>query len=131
MKERGIYYISATLALCGALTGGLLILEKTQHQQNLLPERYAEIRTSGSTTTTAQTQEQPAIASPQQVTENGYFLQLQEDTLYVYPKGQAVAIESYPVESAWLPEYDRILLQIGVYADDPAALRQMLEDYTS
>lgn len=131
MKGRSMYYITTTLALCGALAGGLLILEKTKEQQNLLPEVYAEIRTSGSTTTTTQTQEQPTIATPQQTAENGYFLQLQEDTLYVYPKGQAAPIESYPVESAWLPEYDRILLQSGVYAKDLAALRQLLEDYTS
>lgn len=131
MKRKGVYYMVAALALCEALTGGLLILKKTSVQQNLLPENDAEIRTSQSTTTTTQAQEQPTLGTPQQTTENGYFLQLQEDVLYVYAKGQASPISSYRIESAWLPEYDRILLENGVYAEDPSALRQLIEDYTS
>ncbi len=131
MKDRCIYYFTPTLALLGMLTGTLLLLEKTKEQQNLLPEVHAGIQASGGTTTTTQTQEHPTIATPQQTAENGYLLQLREDTLYVYPKGQAAAIESYPVESAWLPEYDRILLQNGLYAENLAAVRQLLEDYTS
>lgn len=132
MKERGIYYIITVFALCGTLTGGLLILKKNKTQQELLPEVCAEIGTSHNiTTTTTQTLEQPAIATPQQITENEFFLQLRENTLYVYPKGQTSPIETYPMESAWLPEYDRILLENGVYAQNQAALRQLIEDYTS
>ncbi len=131
MKGKGVYYMVVALALCGAITGGLLILEQTTVQQKLLPENDAEIGTSHRTTTTTQAQEQPTLVTPQQTTENGYFLQLQEDVLYIYSKGQASPIGSYPIESAWLPEYDRILLENGVYAENQSALRQFIEDYTS
>ncbi len=130
MKRRCIYYFTAAAATVGILAGGILLVEKTKEQQNLLPELHAAIQTQSITTTT-QTEEFLAIATPQTTITDGYFLQLKENTLYVYPKGQAAAIEAYPVESAWLPEYDRVLLQNGLYAENLAALRQLLEDYTS
>ncbi len=134
MLRNSIYYITALFALSGAITGTVLILQKNNHRQDLLPEVHADpaITTEASNTDiTSGSKDAPTFATTSTNAENGYILLLQNDTLYVYPDGQAEAIETYYIASAWLPEYDRILLENGLYAETAAEVRQLLEDYTS
>ncbi len=62
---------------------------------------------------------------------NGYVLRLSGNTLYVFAEGTMEPLESYTLESGWLPDYDRILLEYGMHVPSKADLHALLEDYTS
>ena len=127
-----IYRLIAAAALLGACTGSILILHKNREQTDLLPpgSSYAEAW-NGISRTTATMDSKTTSAQITTVTENGFLLQLTDNTLYVYIHGYEEAMESYSVTAAWLPDYDRILLENGLFVATAEELRQLLEDYTS
>ncbi len=58
-------------------------------------------------------------------------LRLNDDILSVYITGYDEPMEMYSVTAAWLPDYDRILLENGLFVATEQELRDRLEDYTS
>lgn len=124
-----LHLISLTAAI-GMVAGAVLILQKTVEPLSLLPTHQTDILALPAATeeTTSQTQ---TTSHTTTTAVAGYTLRLSGDTLYVYPTGAVEPSEAHRITAQWLPEYDRILLQNGLYVATAAELRQLLEDYTS
>ncbi|MBR5404845.1 MAG: hypothetical protein K6E36_02715 [Oscillospiraceae bacterium] len=60
-----------------------------------------------------------------------YLLKLRGNVLSVYAEGETEASAVYELPSRWLPDYDRIVLEYGLRAENEAELRRLLEDYVS
>lgn len=60
-----------------------------------------------------------------------YLLKLTGETLAVYAVGDETPFACYQLMPAWLPDYDRILLEYGIEVEDTDALHRLLEDYLS
>ena len=73
----------------------------------------------------AETGIREAAALPE-LPQQRYLLKLRGNTLSVYAEGQADPAAVY-----WLPDYDRIVLEYGLRAEDESELRRLLEDYVS
>ncbi|MBR3679877.1 MAG: hypothetical protein IKL87_06710 [Oscillospiraceae bacterium] len=78
---------------------------------------------------------QPPVTEKQLVaasTPDGpYLLRLEEETLAIYAVGTDTPFEQYAISPAWLPEYDRVLLQYGIEVESTAEMRRLVEDYLS
>lgn len=133
MRRSIILHLIALTAAVGMVAGGVLILEKTVEPLSLLPPEQTDILALPAATdaTASQTAATSHTVTAATTALAGYTLRLSGDTLYVYPKGAVEPSESHSIAAQWLPEYDRILLQNGLYVATAAELRQLLEDYTS
>lgn len=75
--------------------------------------------------------EAPSDASAQIQTEDGFLLRLTDGQLAVYPAGSSQPVQLLEAEPSLYSELDRTLLEAGIFAADEAALRRLIEDYTS
>lgn len=78
----------------------------------------------------AETGIREAAALPE-LPQQRYLLKLRGNTLSVYAEGQADPAAVYELPAGWLPDYDRIVLEYGLRAEDESELRRLLEDYVS
>lgn len=133
MRRSIVLHLISLTAAVGMVAGGVLILDKTVEPLSLLPPEQTDILALPVSTeaTAPQTTATSHTVITAATTFAGYTLRLSGDTLYVYPKGAVEPSESHNIAAQWLPEYDRILLQNGLYVATAAELRQLLEDYTS
>ena len=60
-----------------------------------------------------------------------WLLKLEGDCLAVYAEGEPKPLETYDLSAAWLPDYDRILLEYGMRVDSESDLRRLIEENTS
>lgn len=60
-----------------------------------------------------------------------YLVRLAGNTLSVYREGDREPSAQYDLPAGWLPDYDRILLEYGVRAENAGELRGLLEDYVT
>lgn len=72
-----------------------------------------------------------AAADLPQLPQTRYLLKLRGDVLSVYAEGEASPLAVYDLPSGWLPDYDRIVLEYGLRAENESELRRLLEDYVS
>lgn len=72
-----------------------------------------------------------ALPEPDALPDSGYLLKLRGDVLYIYEEGVREPVAEYDLPADWLPDYDRVLLEYGIRAENKDALRQLIEDYVS
>ncbi|MBR6762042.1 MAG: hypothetical protein IKM30_08440 [Oscillospiraceae bacterium] len=120
-------------AIAGITAGSLLITETfcdpipVQHQ-SYVPKAEEQTETGTESSSSDLPKSESSIESP---VVDGYILRLSGNTLYVFEEGTVEPLESYDLESGWLPDYDRILLEYGMHVTSKADLHALIEDYTS
>ena len=118
------------LAAGGLMLGGGMVIGSCTEQNAVADAQTAEtttVRAAVSTRPPADEQPLRAASTP----DGPYLLRLEGSTLSVYKEGEDIPFEQYALSPAWLPEYDRLLLEYGIEAQTAAELRRLIEDYLS
>ncbi|MCQ2433779.1 MAG: hypothetical protein MJ062_00885 [Oscillospiraceae bacterium] len=114
----------------GLLIGGGMVIGSCTQQivtADSQPEETTLQNAAVSTHSPADEQPLRAASTP----EGPYLLRLEGSTLSVYQQDEDIPFEQYAVSPAWLPDYDRLLLEHGIEAHTAAELRRLIEDYLS
>ena len=61
----------------------------------------------------------------------GYILGVDKGMLALFRDGESQPMQTYDLPVAMLPEYDRSMLQRGIYMETYEDAQRMVEDYTS
>ena len=71
------------------------------------------------------------LNTPAENPSGGYLLKACAEGVGIYRAGEETPFETVEIPLSLLPLYDQAELETGVYVPDEAALRRLLEDYSS
>ncbi len=132
-KNDWIYAAVGVFAAGGLLIGGGLLLGGWLGRQTGSETSVSAAVTTAVTQAEARAAnavgEHPLVAAS--TPEGPYRIVLSGEKLLVFAAGIETPFEVYELSPAWLPDFDRLMLEYGIEVQDTAALRGLLEDYLS